>query len=83
MFCHRRDDGHQVRLARPIVPYDEQRLVVRWLFELKVGENEGCQALGHLFGDDIGCHELLGTLRSARCSQLDHRFYGLELHQIR
>ena len=71
-----------MRLAGPVVAHDEQPLVIHGLVELKLGNDEADQLLGHLLRDDIGLDELPGGGRFVRIPQLNHGFDRFELNQI-
>ncbi len=73
---------HQVRFARPVVPYDKQPLVVGRLVELQVRNDQLAQLLSHPVRDDERIDEVHGTLSRVRLGQLDDGFYGLKLKQV-
>ncbi len=61
VFSQGGDHGHEVRLTGAVVADDQQPLVVHWLVELKLGNNQADQLLGHLRGDHVGLDKLPGS----------------------
>ncbi|GIW56386.1 MAG: hypothetical protein KatS3mg082_2790 [Nitrospiraceae bacterium] len=81
-LADRRNHRHQMRLAGAVVAHDQQPSVVGGMVELKLGDDEGGQPLGHLVGDDVGADQLPGTRGLTGVPQLDHGLDGLELDQL-
>ena len=79
---HGRDDGHQVRLAGPVVADHQEALVVRRLIELKLGNQHCGDLLGHLVAHHVGGHEPLRSRLVVGVAQLDDRLDRLELNQV-
>ena len=61
VFSQGRDHGHEVRFTGAVVAYDQQPLVVHGLVELKLGNDQADQLLGHLRGDHVGLDKLSGS----------------------
>ena len=79
VFCHCRDDGHQVTFSGAVVADRQDALIIGRLIKLEVREDESRQPFRHLVGNDERGNKLLRLFDLVGMAQLYDRLNGVEL----